>query len=129
MPSTYEHRPVIVMQQETRGCVSDAWLVYGLIFVVASALRAYHLDGQLWFDEISALRGYRKSFVEILTTFPPYFPNPLYELMAHLGIVTLGENALAIRLPSGCHLRFLASPECWCSIVLLVAVWSRQKLS
>ena len=76
------------------------WLAYGLILILASTLRAYHLDGQLWYDEISALRGYRKPFVEILTTFPPFFPNPLYELMAHLGILTLGESALSIRLPS-----------------------------
>lgn len=82
------------------GRVSLTWLAYGLILILAGALRAYHLDGQLWFDEISALRGYRKPFIEILTTFPPFFPNPLYELMAHLGILTLGESALSIRLPS-----------------------------
>jgi 4-amino-4-deoxy-L-arabinose transferase-like glycosyltransferase len=76
------------------------WFVAGLLLALATALRFYHLDGQLWLDEISALRGYRKPFLETLTTFPVFFPNPLYELIAHASLVSLGESAASIRLPA-----------------------------
>lgn len=76
------------------------WASVGLLLVLAGFLRFYWLDSQLWLDEISALHGYRKPFLEILTTFPGYFPNPLYELLAHASLVLLGDTALAIRLPA-----------------------------
>jgi 4-amino-4-deoxy-L-arabinose transferase-like glycosyltransferase len=77
-----------------------AWAVVAFLVVVAAALRFYHLEGQLWLDEVSALRGYREPFLKTLTTFPIFFPNPLYELMAHAGILLFGENAWAIRFPA-----------------------------
>jgi mannosyltransferase len=88
-----------------------SWVVAGLLIALASVLRFYGLDGQLWFDEISALRGYRKPFLETLTTFPIFFPNPLYELLAHASLVSFGESAASIRLPAavfgvGCVLIF-----------------------
>ncbi len=82
------------------GLVSQPWFLIGLLLVLASTLRFYQLDGQLWLDEIAALRVYRKPFFETLTTFPAFFPNPLYELMAHASLVLLGESALSIRLPA-----------------------------
>lgn len=79
---------------------APTWLHATLLVSVAAALRFYRLDGQLWLDEISALRGYRKPFLETLTTFPAFFPNPLYELMAHASLLLFGESALSIRLPA-----------------------------
>jgi len=76
------------------------WFAGGLLLILATTLRLYRLEGQLWLDEISALRGYRKPFLETLTTFPSFFPNPLYELMAHASLLLFGESALAIRLPA-----------------------------
>ncbi len=76
------------------------WIVLAVLLALAATLRFYHLDSQLWLDEVSALRGYRKPFLETLTTFPIFFPNPLYELMAHTGILVLGESAWAIRFPA-----------------------------
>lgn len=82
------------------GFVSQPWLCVGSLLILASALRFYQLDSQLWLDEISALRGYRKPFLVTLTTFPVFFPNPLYELMAHACLVLFGESALSVRLPA-----------------------------
>ena len=82
------------------GLSSRTWSQTILLLAVAAALRFYKIDGQLWLDEVSALRGYRKPFLETLTTFPPFFPNPLYELMAHASLLLFGESALAIRLPA-----------------------------
>jgi len=79
---------------------SRPFVCAALLLVLASLLRFYQLDGQLWLDEISALRGYRTPFLETLTTFPAFFPNPLYELMAHFSLLLLGESALSIRLPA-----------------------------
>ena len=64
-----------------------------VLVAVSAALRLYQLDGQLWHDEISALRGYRRPFLDTITTFPIFFPNPLYELMAHGSLLLFGENA------------------------------------
>ena len=74
------------------GLPAQTWLHATLLLAVAAALRFYQLDGQLWLDEVSALRGYRKPFLETLTTFPPFFPNPLYELMAHASLLLFGES-------------------------------------
>jgi hypothetical protein len=82
------------------GLVARPWLHVAVLVAISGALRLYHLDGQLWLDEISALRGYRRPFLETITTFPPFFPNPLYELVAHASLLLLGENAFAIRLPA-----------------------------
>jgi hypothetical protein len=76
------------------------WASLALLVIFAGFFRFYRLDTQLWLDEISGLHNYRKPFLEILTTFPGHFPNPLYELLAHASLVLLGESALAIRLPA-----------------------------
>ncbi len=82
------------------GLVARSWLHVVVLVTISGALRLYRLDGQLWLDEISALRGYRRPFLETLSTFPPFFPNPLYELIAHASLLLLGENAFGIRLPA-----------------------------
>jgi len=72
-----------------------------LLLALAGFLRFYRLDDQLWLDEIAALtQSYRKPFLEILTTFPGYIPHPLYDLLAHTGLVLFGESPLVIRLPA-----------------------------
>ena len=71
-----------------------------LLLILAAVLRFYHLDSQLWLDEVSALRGYRKPFIETITTFPGFFPNPLYELLAHASLLIFGESSWSIRLPA-----------------------------
>ncbi len=77
------------------------WVWLALLLALAGFLRFYRLDDQLWLDEIIALtQSYRKPFLEILTTFPGYIPHPLYDLLAHTGLVLFGESPLVIRLPA-----------------------------
>lgn len=77
------------------------WGPVVVLLILAGVLRFYQLDSQLWLDEISALlRSYRRPLADILTRFPGFIPGPLYDSLAHLGLVTLGESALAIRLPA-----------------------------
>jgi len=71
-----------------------------MLVALAGTLRFYQLGSQLWLDEISALRGYRAPFLETLTTFPVFFPNPLFDLLAHASLVLFGESAWSIRLPA-----------------------------
>ena len=72
-----------------------------VLTAVAAPLRLYKLESQLWLDEIAALTGgYRRPILEILTTFPGYFPHPLYELLGRVSLVLNGESALSIRLPA-----------------------------
>lgn len=75
------------------------WL--GLLIATGAFLRFYHLDSQLWLDEVSALVGsYRNSFWDTLTKFPGHFPHPLYEQLAQISLRLLGESPFAIRLPA-----------------------------
>jgi len=76
-----------------RNAAIQASIFVVLLVAVAATLRLYHLDTQLWLDEVSALRGYRKPFIETLTTFPGFFPNPLYELLAHASLITFGMSS------------------------------------
>lgn len=80
--------------------LAKPWPFVALLAIVASGLRFYQLNSQLWLDEVSALRGYRKPFLETITTFPDFFPNPLYELMAHGSLLVFGVSAWSIRLPA-----------------------------
>ena len=76
------------------------WPAIAVLLGIAATLRVYHPDGQLWLDEVSALRGYKNPFLETITKFPIFFPNPLYELMAHASLLAFGVTPWAIRLPA-----------------------------
>jgi len=78
---------------------SSFWFIF-LLIILAASLRFYKLGSQLWSDEINALSGYRRPFIEIFTTFPDYFPHPLYELLAHSSLLIFGENPFSLRFPS-----------------------------
>lgn len=96
-----EMKPVESSSQPGFSIDRSLWFSAVLLLVIAGFLRFYQLDNQLWLDEISGLvNNYRKPFLEILTTYPGYVPHPLYALLAHGGLVLLGESPLAIRLPA-----------------------------
>jgi len=76
------------------------WASVASLLVLAGFLRFYRLDSQLWLDEIAAvLYGYRKSFLEILTTGHASW-HPLYQLLAHSSLLLFGESPFAARLPA-----------------------------
>lgn len=76
------------------------WMSIAALLGLAGVLRFYRLDTQLWLDEIAGLHNYRKPLATILTTFPGFMPNPLYEVLAHGSLVLFGESPFAIRLPA-----------------------------
>ena len=71
-----------------------------LILLVATALRSVNLDDQLWLDEISALTGsIQRPFIDIVSQWPGAASHILYELMARIGLLTVGLP-VGIRLPA-----------------------------
>jgi hypothetical protein len=80
----------------------SAWLIaIGATLALAVGLRAYHLGGGLWFDEIQTLVDYvRHPLGYILTTYDSQNNHLLYSLLARLAVVTFGDTNWALRLPA-----------------------------
>ncbi len=78
-----------------------SWLDVGVLSALALVLRLYHLNSQLWTDEVAALvNSFRRSAANIVTQHASFVSHPLYELMAHASIGLLGESAWSARLPA-----------------------------
>jgi 4-amino-4-deoxy-L-arabinose transferase-like glycosyltransferase len=72
-----------------------------LLSLIGAALRFYHLDSEMWIDEIMTLvESVRPPLAEILTRFPSGNDHLLYSVMAHLSVSGFGESAWSIRLPA-----------------------------
>jgi mannosyltransferase len=77
------------------------WISLILILVAAFALRLYHLNAGLWFDEIMTNVHYaRLPFGEIITTYDSENNHFLFSLLAHLSLLIFGDSAWALRLPA-----------------------------
>jgi hypothetical protein len=75
--------------------------IVALLVVAGAALRAYHLNTALWFDEIvTLLVSVRPSLTDILSHFQGNNDHPLYSVLAHLSVSVLGEAPWTLRLPS-----------------------------
>ncbi|HTJ56612.1 MAG TPA: glycosyltransferase family 39 protein [Devosiaceae bacterium] len=68
---------------------------------LALALRLYGITAQsLWWDEVSSFQQARLDWAGLLAaTAADNYP-PLHNILLHLSMQALGENALALRLPS-----------------------------
>ncbi len=64
------------------------------IFVVlGAALRIYHLDSGLWFDEITTLiNSVRLELRQIVTQYPGNNDHTLYSVLAHISVTLFGEQ-------------------------------------
>jgi uncharacterized membrane protein len=68
---------------------------------VAAVLRLAGLGSGLWYDEIVTLvASARLPIARIVTDFKDVNVHPLYSILAHVSISTLGESAWAVRLPA-----------------------------
>lgn len=67
---------------------------------IAAVLRLYHLDSQLWVDEVSALYSIRRPAWAILTEWPGAASHVFFELLAHWSVQLFGETPSAVRLPA-----------------------------
>jgi hypothetical protein len=74
----------------------------GLLVVVALAfvVRIYQLDSQMWLDEFSALRSIRRSWLDIVTTWPGPSSHVLFEVLSSWSASIFGESAFSLRLPA-----------------------------
>jgi 4-amino-4-deoxy-L-arabinose transferase-like glycosyltransferase len=71
------------------------------VSALAAGLRAYRLDGGLWFDEIvTLLHSVRPALLDVVTHFPSNNDHPLYSVLAHLSVQAFGERPWAMRLPA-----------------------------
>ena len=78
-----------------------SWTILTLLSVVALALRLWHLDSDLWHDEVGTLLNFvRPPIGEIVTSFPNQNQHMLYSVLAHASVGIFGESAWAIRLPA-----------------------------
>jgi len=75
--------------------------ILALLTAVGLGLRVIGLNSQLWYDEIfSLVVSGRLSMWEILTTYTGDITHPLYSVLLHASIATLGESAWTVRLPA-----------------------------
>jgi mannosyltransferase len=78
---------------------SSAILLF--LMTIGTALRLYQLNTGLWYDEIvTLLASVRPPLLEILSQFQGNNDHPLYSVIAHFSIVSLGEAPWTLRLPS-----------------------------
>jgi hypothetical protein len=84
-----------------RGRGKIPWVVLGGLSVLAIGLRIFHLNSDLWYDEVLTLLDFvRPSLGDIVTSFPSQNQHMLYSLLAHVSVNIFGESAWALRLPS-----------------------------
>jgi mannosyltransferase len=77
------------------------WISLIVLSVIALGLRFWHLNSDLWVDEVLTLVDYaRKPFGEILTSFPNQNQHMLFSVLARTSFDIFGESAWALRLPS-----------------------------
>lgn len=87
------------MDQRAKVSPNDR-LIVALILVVALALRLWHLNAPLWFDEIVTLETHlRLPWVEMLQSYSMNH-HYLHNIAAKLSMTVFGEAPWAIRLPA-----------------------------
>jgi hypothetical protein len=78
-----------------------SWLALTAMTALALGLRLWHLDSDLWYDEVLTLLDFvRPSLGDIVTSFPSQNQHMLYSVLAHFSVNIFGESAWALRLPS-----------------------------
>jgi uncharacterized membrane protein len=77
------------------------WVPLAILLVVATLLRLYRLNQQVWHDEVSILgSSLRRPLLEIVTQWPGPASHILFEASARVSIVVFGEAPFALRLPA-----------------------------
>jgi mannosyltransferase len=94
-----ESGPWPVLSEPAQEPVAWGWLA-GLV-IVATVLRVWALNQQLWFDEIvTLLDSARHPVSQIMTQYAGQNQHMLYSLLGHASIRVLGEQPWALRLPA-----------------------------
>jgi mannosyltransferase len=86
---------------EAKRAVSRPWVILTALSVIALLLRLWHLNSDLWYDELISLLDYfRPPLGQIVTSFASQNQHMFYSILAHGSIAIFGESAGAVRLPS-----------------------------
>jgi len=76
------------------------WSVLAAILLLATALRLYQIDQQLWLDEIMMHVRYMTTGIDrILSTFD-FNNHVLYSILAKFSLFLMGDSPWALRLPA-----------------------------
>lgn len=71
------------------------------ILILATALRLWHLNDSLWYDEILTLTQFVKlPASELIHTYGSLNNHILYTWLAKLSVILFGETAFSLRLPA-----------------------------
>lgn len=93
--------PARAEQTRLQATGRSPWLILCGLSGLALGLRLFHLNSDLWYDEVLTLLDFvRPSLGDIVTSFPSQNQHMLYSLLAHCSVNLFGESAWALRLPS-----------------------------
>ncbi|CAN5484829.1 hypothetical protein BH24GEM3_BH24GEM3_27950 [soil metagenome] len=94
--AAHDSEPAASSDSHSRG-----WVPLAILLVVATLLRVYRLNQQVWHDEVSILgSSLRRPLLEIVTQWPGPASHILFEASARMSIVVFGEAPFALRLPA-----------------------------
>lgn len=86
---------------DAKPAVSGPWVILAALSILALCLRLWHLNSDLWYDELISLLDYfRPPLGQIVTSFASQNQHMFYSILAHGSIAVFGESAAAVRLPS-----------------------------
>jgi mannosyltransferase len=95
--SSSSRRTTVDLEPITR----QSLLILALLSVLALGLRLWHLNSDLWYDELISLLDFiRPPLGQIVTSFGSQNQHMLYSILAHGSLSLFGESAWAVRLPS-----------------------------
>ena len=97
-PVPYFAKSVLTAQKES---TRSAWFLLVVLSVIALGLRIWHLNTDLWFDELLTLLNYlRLPLGDIVTSLPDQNNHLLFTVLSYASVSLFGESAWAVRLPS-----------------------------
>ena len=93
-------QPITDQKRDVNGVANATWILT-TILIVASGLRIFSLNTDLWIDEVLTLVNYvRLPMPAIVTSFYDDNQHMLFSMLARISVVVFGESAWALRLPA-----------------------------
>jgi mannosyltransferase len=86
---------------QLRTATWHSWIALSALSVVALGLRLWHLNTDLWFDELLTLLNFvRLPLGDLVTSLPDQNNHLLFSVLSFVSVRLFGESAWAVRLPS-----------------------------
>lgn len=98
--SAYSSAPTLPLD-ESRSTTWRSWVALSVLTLVALSLRLWHLNTDLWFDELLTLLNFvRLPLGDLVTSLPDQNNHLLFSVLSYASVRLFGESAWAVRLPS-----------------------------